>query len=56
MWRDDETTEGLGKSVTHIKDPSVLTYDEMNIHVKGWLIMKIKYVKVNVWDDNMIRG
>ena len=35
MWRDDETTEGLGKSVTHIKDPSVLTYDEMNIHVKG---------------------
>ena len=35
MWRDDEAPEGLGKSVTHIIGPSVLVYDEMNIHVKG---------------------
>ena len=35
MWRDDETPEGLGKSVTHIKGTSVLAYNEMNIHIKG---------------------
>ena len=56
MWRDDETTEGLGKSVTHIKDPSVLTYDEMNIHVKWWVNMKTKCAKVKECGDNMIRG
>ena len=40
----------------HTKWPSALTYDEMNIDVKGWVIMKRKYVKVNEWGDNMIRG
>ena len=26
---------GLSKSVKHTKGPSVLEYDEMNIHIKG---------------------
>ena len=33
QW-NDETLEGLSKSVKHIKWPSALAYDEMNIHVK----------------------
>ena len=36
-WNDqsnNETQEGLSKSVKHTKCPSALTYDEMNIHVK----------------------
>ena len=44
---NDETLEGLGKSVKHIKCPIVLEYDEMKIHMKGWVIMKNKCVKVN---------
>ena len=55
QW-NDETLEGLSKSVKHTKWPSALAYDEMNIHVKGWVIMKSKCVKVNEWGDNMIRG
>ena len=35
---------------------SALTYDEMNIHVKGWVIMKWKCAKVNEWGDKMKRG
>ena len=50
------TLERLSKSVKQTNFPSALTYDEMNIHVKGWVIMKIKCVKVNEWGDNMIRG
>ena len=53
---NDVTLEGLSKSVKNIKLPSALAYDEMNIHVKGWVIMKRKCVKVNEWGDNMIRG
>ena len=34
MWRDDETPEGVGNSVTHIKGPSVLAYNEIKIHVQ----------------------
>ena len=30
--------------------------EEMNIHVKGWVIMKIKCDNVNECGDNMIRG
>ena len=56
MWRDDEAPERLGMSVTHIKGPSVLEYDEMNIHVKGWVIMKSKCAKVNEYCDNLIRS
>ena len=33
QW-NDETLEGLSKSVKHTKLPSALPYDEMNIHVK----------------------
>ena len=40
----------------HTKYSSALAYDEMNIHVKGWVIMKKEYVKVNEWGDYMIRG
>ena len=36
------------------KRPSALAFDEMNIHVKGWVIIKNKCVKVNEWGDNMI--
>ena len=56
MWWNDVTLEGLSKSVKHTKWPSALAYDEMNIYVKGWVIMKSKCVKVNEWGDNMIRG
>ena len=56
MWWNDVTLEGLIKSVKHTKWPSALAYDEMNIHMKGWVIMKSKCVKVNEWGDNMIRG
>ena len=37
LWNgqlNDETLEGLNKSVKHTKWQSELTYDEMNIHVK----------------------
>ena len=30
--------------------------EEMNIHVKGWVIMKSKCANVNDCGDNMIRG
>ena len=33
QW-NDETLEGLSKSVKHIKWPSALAYDEINILVK----------------------
>ena len=33
QW-NDETLEGLSKSVEHTKWSSALAYDEMNIHVK----------------------
>ena len=56
MWWDNETQKGFIKSVIHTKRPSALTYDEMNIHVKYWVIMKRKHSKVNECDDNMIRG
>ena len=56
MLLDDETQEGLGKSVTRTKRPSALAYEEMNIHVKRWVIIKRKCVKVNEWGDNIIRG
>ena len=32
--QNDETLEGLSKSVKQPKWPSALAYDEMNIHVK----------------------
>ena len=32
---NDETLEGLSKSVKHTKRPSALAYDEMNNQVKG---------------------
>ena len=35
MSWNDETLEGLSKSVKHTKLPSALVYDEMSIHVKG---------------------
>ena len=53
QW-DDETIEGSSKSVKHTKLPSALAYNEMNIHVKGWVIMNRKCAKVNEWGDNMI--
>ena len=39
----------------HTKWLSALEYDEMSIHVKGWVIMRRKCVKVNEWGDSMIR-
>ena len=51
-----KTYKELSKSVKHTKWPSVFAYNEMNIHVKGWVIMKCKCVEVNEWGDNMIRG
>ena len=51
-----KTQKGLSKSVKRNKWPSALAYDEMNIHVKGWVIMKSKCVKVNECGDNMRRG
>ena len=56
MWWDNEISKGLSKSITHTKGPSALAYDEMNIHVKWWVIMKSKYAKVKECADNMIRG
>ena len=56
MWWNDLILEGLCKSVKHIKWPSVLAYGEMNIHVKGWVIMKNKCAKVNECADNIIRS
>ena len=54
---NDETQKRLSKSVKHIKWPSALTYDEMNIYVnKGWVTMKSKCSNVNECGDNMIRG
>ena len=59
-WRNaqwnDKTLEGLSKGVKHTKWPSALAYDEMNIHIKGWVIMKSICAKVNEWGNNMIRG
>ena len=55
-WWNDETLEGLSKSVKHTNWPSAFTYDKMNIHVNGWVIIKTKCVKVNECVDNMIRG
>ena len=55
MWWNEVNLEGLSKSVEHIKWPTALTYVEMNIHIKGWAIMKSKCVKVNECGDNMIR-
>ena len=55
MWWNDVTLQGLSKCVKHTKWTSSLAYDEMNIHVKGWVIMKSKCAKVNEWGDNMIR-
>ena len=40
----------------HTKRTIALAYDEMNIHVMGWVIMKSKCAKVNECGDNMIRG
>ena len=34
MQSNDETLEGLSKSVKHTKRSSALAYDEMNIQVK----------------------
>ena len=31
---NDETLEGLNKSVKYSKRPSALQYDEINIHIK----------------------
>ena len=56
MWWNDVNLEGLSKSVKHTKWPSALAYDEMIILVKGWVIMKSKFVKVNAWGDNIISG
>ena len=54
QW-NDETIEGLSKSVKHTKWPSALAYDVMNIHVKkGWVIMKRKCANVDECGDNMI--
>ena len=33
-----------------------MAYDEMNIHVKKWVIMKSKCANVNECGDNMIWG
>ena len=54
MWWNDVNLEGLSKSVEHTKWPSALAYDEMNINVEGWVIMKSKCAKVNECGDNMI--
>ena len=56
MWWDNETREWLSKSVTHTKGTSALAYNEVNIHVKLWVIMKCKCAKVNECGDNIIRG
>ena len=56
MRWNDETLEGLNKSGKHTKCPSALAYHEMNIHVKGWEIMKRKCVNVHEWGPNMIIG
>ena len=56
MWWDNEISKGLSKSITHTKGPSALAYDEMNIHVEWWVIMKRKCAKANECGDNMIRG
>ena len=53
---NDKTIGGLSKNMKHTKWTSVLAYDEMNIHVKGWVIMKRKCAKVNEWGDKIIRG
>ena len=55
MRWNDETLEGLNKSGKHTKCPSALAYHEMNIHVKGWEIMKRKCAKFNEWGVNIIR-
>ena len=55
MWWNDVALEGLSKNVKHTKWPSALSYDEMNIHVKGWEIMKRKCAKFNEWGVNIIR-
>ena len=51
-----ETLEMSCKCVKHTKWHSALAYDEMNIHVKWWVIMKSKCAKANECGDNMIRG
>ena len=55
MWWNDVAPGGLSMSIKHIKRRNALAYDEMNIHVKGWVIMKRKCAKVYGWGDNMIR-
>ena len=54
MWWIDVNLEGLSKSVKHTKWPSALAYDETNINVKGWVIIKRKCDNVNESGDNMI--
>ena len=56
MWWNDVTLKGLNKSVKHTKVSSALAYDEMNIHIKGWVIMKSKCAKANECSNYMIRG
>ena len=47
---------GLSKSVKHTKRTIALTYDEMNIHEMGLVIMKNYYAKVNECGDKMKKG
>ena len=55
QW-NDETLEGLSKSVKHTKFPSALANDEMNIHVKwGEIIIKRKCANINEC-GNMLWG
>ena len=49
------TTRGVINSVKHTKRTIALAYDEMNIHVMGWVIMNSLYAKANENIDNMIR-
>ena len=50
------TPGGLSKSVKHTNRASALEYDEMIIHVMGWVIMKSEYANANENSDNMISG
>ena len=53
---NDDTLEGLSKSVKHTKMPCGLAYYKKNIHVKRWVFMKSKCAKVKECGENMIRG
>ena len=55
MWWNNVSPGGLSMCVKSTKRHSTLAYEEMNIQVKGLVIMKRKCVKVNEWGDNMIR-